>query len=635
MSALHKQAKKAGLSREWQDAGGEHRVVADDDLSAVLTALGEDVEDDAPPPLVTAWTGEVARLHGSSGHCRIMLESGRVIESHVEAARGIVQISAPDEPGYHLLELGGNAITLAVAPRRAYSLQEAGAGKKLWGLAVQLYALRREHDGGIGDFQALAEFGREAASFGAAAVALSPAHALFTSNLNRYAPYAPSSRVALNVLHIARDGRDEPGALIDWPSAAARKLALLREDFKSFGDWAKLDAFRAGVGQGLEHHALFEALSARLGAGCDWRRWPEPYQNPANATVQSFAQENAKEIAFHAWLQWQAAQGLQAAQNAIHEAGAGIGLISDLAVGTSPDGSHSWSRQSEMLNGLEIGAPPDVFNHAGQGWGITGFSPRGLRRSGFSAYLEMLRHALRHAGGVRIDHVMGLMRLWVVPLGRHPAQGAYLAMPFQDLLRLTVLESSRHKAVVLGEDLGTLPRGLRGKLSAAGIAGMRVLWFERQGKRFTTPSRWSADAVAMTTTHDLPTVAGWWTGEDIAWREQLHSATEGQEDRATDRTALWNAFRKSGAAVSPQPAVDEPEDATLAAAAHVGSAACALALLPVEDALCLPDAPNLPGTTDEHPNWRRRLPCTAAEIFARDDVRARLTALNNARRDAE
>ncbi|MBU6449339.1 MAG: 4-alpha-glucanotransferase [Rhodospirillales bacterium] len=635
MDTLYREAKNAGVNREWQDAGGERRVVADDDLRAVLDALGGEGADKTSPPLITAWAGGVARLNGRSGHCKITLESGGIFETYVEADRGVVQILTPAEPGYHRLEFGGTEITLALAPRRAYTLQDAGAGKKLWGLAVQLYALRRKHDGGIGDFQALAEFTKEAAALGAAAVALSPAHALFTSSLNRYAPYAPSSRVALNVLHIARDGQDVPDALIDWPRAAARKLLLLRGDFEGFCDWPALDAFRASAGQDLERHALFEALCAKLGAGCDWRAWPLAYRDPASAAVRRFAEDNAREVAFHAWLQWRAAQGLQAAQHMLREAGAKIGLISDLAVGTSPDGSHAWSRQGQMLKGLEIGAPPDVFNREGQGWGITGFSPQGLRGSGFSVYLEMLRHALQHAGGVRIDHVMGLMRLWVVPLGRSPAHGAYLAMPFQDLLRLTVLESWRHKAVVLGEDLGTLPPGLRGRLSAAGIAGMRVLWFERRAKRFTAPARWAPDAVAMTTTHDLPTVAGWWTGTDIAWRNKLGKSGEGGEQRATDRGALWAAFCKSGAAVGALPESGNAKAATQAAAAHVGGAACALALLPVEDALCLPDAPNLPGTTDEHPNWRRRLPGTADEIFGREDVRARLTALNTARRNVE
>ncbi|MBU6426045.1 MAG: 4-alpha-glucanotransferase [Rhodospirillales bacterium] len=635
MSALHKEAEVAGLNREWRDATGQNCVVADDDLRAVLDALGEDVRDESPPPLITAWAGEPARLKGRPGPCRILLESGGIIETHAEFVRGGVRIQAPDEPGYHRLELCGNEIILAVAPRRAFTLADAGGGEKLWGLAVQLYALRRAQGGGIGDFQALAEFGAQAAAQGAAAVALSPAHALFASNPGCYAPYAPSSRVALNVLHIARDDQDVPDALIDWPRAASRKLSLLRGDFEEFGGWTELDAFRAGAGQGVEQHALFEALCAKLGAGSDWRAWPEAYRDPASTAVRRFAEHNAREVAFHAWLQWRAAQGAQAAQEAMRAAGAKIGLISDLAVGTSPGGSHGWSRQGQMLQGLEIGAPPDAFNREGQGWGITSFSPQGLRRGGFSAYLEMLRYALRYAGGVRIDHVMGLMRLWVVPLGRHPTQGAYLAMPFQDLLCLTVLESWRHKAVVLGEDLGTLPRGLRAKLAAAGIAGMRVLWFERRGKRFTAPARWTKDAVAMSSTHDLPTVAGWWSGEDIAWRQRLNMAGDDEGKRAVDRKALWSAFRKSGAAEGPPPEIDKPGAVTLAAAKHLGSTACALALLPVEDALSTPDAPNLPGTIDEHPNWRRRLPGTATEIFTREDLRARLAALNTARRNAE
>ncbi len=232
-------------------------------------------------------------------------------------------------------------------------------------------------------------------------------------------------------------------------------------------------------------------LSQGNPSALDWRNWPASYQRPDHPAVARFAQEQATEIAFHAWLQWRADRELAAAQAAARAAGARIGLIADLAVGTDPSGSHSWSRQDEVLKGLEIGAPPDLVNREGQSWGITAFSPRGLRRSGFSAFIDMLRHALRHAGGVRIDHVMGLTRLWVVPQGLPSAQGAYLAMPADDLMRLVALESHRHKAVILGEDLGTLPPGFGAKLHRAGISGLRVMWFERDGANFTPPQSWT------------------------------------------------------------------------------------------------------------------------------------------------
>jgi 4-alpha-glucanotransferase len=285
-----------------------------------------------------------------------------------------------------------------------------------------------------------------------------------------------------------------------------------------------------------------------------------------------------------------------------------------------------------VLRGLVVGAPPDRYNREGQSWGITAFSPRGLRNSGFSAFIDMLRHALRSAGGVRIDHIMGLARLWVIPDGFGAAQGAYLKMPVEDLMRLVVLESQRHQAVIVGEDLGTLPPGFQDLLDRAGIAGQRVMWFERQGKEFSPPSEWTSTAVAMTTTHDLPTVAGWWRGTDIKWRERAGKDGETREQRAEDRGALWAAFQASGATETPQPADKDGDAATLAACAHLGRSAATLALLPVEDMVSAVEQPNLPGADDVHPNWRRRLRGDMNTLFGSEDVTTRLAALDAARR---
>jgi 4-alpha-glucanotransferase len=244
----------------------------------------------------------------------------------------------------------------------------------------------------------------------------------------------------------------------------------------------------------------------------------------------------------------------------------------------------------------------------------------------------MLRHAMRNAGGVRIDHIMGLARLWVIPLGSASTQGAYLRMPVQDLLRLVALESQRHQAVIVGEDLGTLPEGFDERLIGAGIAGLRVMWFERQFSHFKPPVSWTRTAVAMTTTHDLPTVAGWWQGTDIAWRHRLGMAGDDETIRAADRAELWSAFQNSGATAGPMPAADNPAAAVDAACAHLGLAASTLALLPIEDALALTEQPNLPGTTDQHPNWRRRLAAPAEVLINAPAAAARLAAINKARR---
>ena len=656
MNALHELARAAGLQSSWRDFSGAEQIVSEDSLRAVLAALGvpagteNDIRDSlamlraetaqfsAPPPLITATAGEPILVPGPPGRFRLTLETGETIEGMAEAQPAGVALPPVQQPGYHQLELGAATIILAVAPPRAYTLEDAAQGAKLWGLTVQLYALRRAHDGGIGDFSALAEFCSQAARRGADAIGISPVHALFAADLTRFSPYAPSNRAALNALHIAHDGAAPDDApLIDWPRAAAAKLAALREVFERLYSPELAAKIDAELGPEQKRHALFEALMEQLSHGnpaaLDWRNWPAAYQHPDNPEVARFAQEQDQRIGFHAWLQWRADQELGAAQAAARAAGAKIGLIADLAVGTDPAGSHSWSRPDEVLKGLEIGAPPDLVNREGQSWGITAFSPRGLRHSGFSAFIDMLRHALRHAGGVRIDHVMGLTRLWLVPQGLPSAQGAYLTMPADDLMRLVALESHRHKAVILGEDLGTLPPGFGAKLDRAGIAGLRVMWFERDGAKFTAPQSWTASAVAMTTTHDLPTMAGWWEGTDIEWRAKLGMSGDAPAQRDADRHALWSAFIASGAATSPPP--PPPQDgaaAASAAAAHLGRAACTLALLPVEDALSLTEQPNLPGTTNGHPNWRRRLPGDAGTLFSRADFCQRLAGLADARK---
>jgi 4-alpha-glucanotransferase len=643
MSTLHELAAAAGVARQWRDVNGTDQIVSDESLRAVLAALelpaatDEEIghsldmvraEASGLGPLVTATAGMPCMLPGLSGPFRLTLESGAVIEDRLEGA-----LIAPEEPGYHWFESGGASLTLAVAPARAFTIEDLAGRGKLWGLAVQLYGLRRANGGNIGDFTALAELARGAAAKGAAAIAISPVHAQFSSAPGRYAPYAPSNRAALNVLHIAVDAPVGDAPLIDWPVDAADRLARLRAAFDAGIDEDGFAAFREERGEDLENHAVFEALCAHFAdLPPDWRAWPAEYAAPENAAVKTFAAEHPREVAFHAWMQWQADRGLAAAQEAAKDAGAAIGLIADLAVGTDHGGSQSWSRQDEVLRGLEIGAPPDLINREGQCWGITAFSPRGLRASGYGAFIAMLRGALRHAGGVRIDHVMGLSRLWLIPSGQPSHAGAYLTMPEEDLIRLVTLESYRHRAIILGEDLGTLPQGFGPRLVESGIAGLRVMWFERDGARFTPPASWTRTAVAMTTTHDLPTVAGWWEGQDIAWRLKLGAAGDGVAERAADRAALWEAFRASHATAQPQAPDGQGAAASLAAAAHLGTAACTLALLPIEDAISAPEQPNLPGTTDEHPNWCRRLPADAAGLLGREDVAARLAILAKMRR---
>ncbi len=663
--SLTRLCELAGLATSWRDIFGKTHEVAREDLGRVLAALGldadqpgrqreriEQLEQEArtPPPLLTTEHSDALHLPVPPARWRIELEGGGSVEGMAEAHGEGSRITAPDRPGYHRLEIGGNQITLAVAPRRCFTVSDAMGSDdaRPWGLALQLYSLRRPGDGGVGDYAALAAFAREAAGHGASALAISPVHAQFSADADRFSPYAPSSRVMLNALHIAAEA---PGAeaarlealeLIDWPAMARDRLGRLRRAFDDDGDRdPAFLAWRAQAGDVVESHTLFEALHADIW-GRDrtrwhWQDWPAEFGSRDAAGIAAFSRSHAREIAFHAWLQYQADRELGQAQRAALDAGMAIGLVSDLAVGADAGGSHCWSHQSESLRGLTIGAPPDLLQVNGQNWGISAFSARGLRRNGFGAFIEMLQGAMRHAGGVRIDHGMGIARLWIIPEGDTADHGTYLAFPEDDLRRLIKLESARNRAIVLAEDLGTVPEGFQDRLQQAGIDGMRVLPFERDEHGFTSPQGWTRRASAMTSTHDLPPVAGWWSGHDIAERARIFGTAQDVQDRehaerAADRAALWLAMQRSGAVEGGAPEAGDTEPVVDAAIAHTARSACELVMVPVEDALALIEQPNLPGTTTEHPNWRRRLDTEVGAVLAGRRVQPRLAVLDRIRR---
>ena len=573
-------------------------------------------------------------------------------------------------PGYHRLYLGVREITLAIAPARARTIEDAAEGDRIWGIAAQIYGLRSAGDGGLGHFGAVASLAESAARRGADLVALSPAHALFLADQDHYTPYSPSSRLFNNALYAdptdvfgadrvatadARclaDATDAPG-LIDWPRAAGARAALLRAlyddfcatDMKSLSALAAdFVAFRAEGGEALEAHARFEALHAqefhRDFTKWNWRDWTPELRDSGSRAVAEFARDHARDIGFHIFAQWLVDRSMARAQGRALAAGMRIGLLSDLAVGMNAGGSHAWSRPDDVLLGLSIGAPPDMLAPLGQNWGLTSFSPRALRAAGYAPFLATLRAALRNAGGVRIDHVMGLVRLWLVPDGASATEGVYLSYPTDDLLALLRLESRRHSAIVIGEDLGTVPYGLRERLAREGVAGLRVLQFERSRDRFNPPDWYPAAAVAMTGTHDTATIDGWWRGADIAARAALSQLPPGQTSeecahaRSVDRDLAWRAFVEAHVADGPPPASEEAGRALEAATRFVAQTPAALAILPLEDALGLRDQPNLPGTTKEYPNWRRRYPGEAGSMLDKADVAARLADFDARRRVA-
>ncbi|MEA3086860.1 MAG: 4-alpha-glucanotransferase [Paraburkholderia sp.] len=704
-------ATRAGFEVEWRDAHRKTQLVPESTLAVLLERMGlpcgnatqirhsaaaleAELSGKKLPPLMTAEVERgialpVAAIKSGS-HYRIELESGSIIDGRFTAPKGEEALLAPiDEPGYHTLVINDQRVTLAVAPSRCYTVADAwrtlhdGTTEQappLWGIAAQLYGLRRSGDGGIGDYSALASMAIESAKRGAHALAVSPTHAMFSAEPNRFSPYSPSSRLWLNVTHIdpaAVFGADAARAaletaqaadawsaledlpLIDWPNAVVLKLKVLRALYENFCTQERahdtpraleFHGFCERAGRALEDHARFEALQAvqlsQEGGDGHWRNWPEALRDPRSPEVEAFADAHRHEVDFHLFLQWLAAKGLSHAQHAAADAGMAVGLIADLAVGCDSAGSHAWSYRDDMLQGVSVGAPPDLFNQAGQAWGLTTFSPRAMRTQGFSAFIDMLRAAFAHAGGIRIDHILGLRRLWLVPEGESARNGAYLRYPLEDLLRLIALESWRHRAIVIGEDLGTVPPGFRERLDEHGIAGIRVLWFEgaESGTGFKPPQAWDRNAVGTTTTHDLPTVAGWWRGSDITWRNrigQTMARADGrdpeeaaQEQRAEDRALLWQAFQQAGVAapdVDAPPPDQAPVDEALA---FVAATPGPLVTFPLEDLLALVEQPNLPGSIDEHPNWRRRVTVPIDELFENDTFSDRLLAIDRARRNA-
>ena len=674
--AVRELAREAGIADVWTDAAERRQRVSVESLCSILTAMGfacttkshvSQSRDrlrqlaEGERTFFTGMVGSPTSLPGiAGGDAELLREHGDIESISLKRTDGGSIVPPISAPGYHRLRVADREIALAVAPARCVTLDDIAPGEKMWGLGVQLYSLRREQDEGFGDAAALHDLVTSAALEGADAIALSPTHSMFAADAMHYGPYSPSSRLFLNglfadpaaifgqtrlaALPARQRNADQATALIDWKVSAETRYALLRalyddfeaDDLKSEGTAlaSRFEAFVREGGDRLHEHALFETLHRHWLTQSDpkwsWSDWPQAWRTPAASDARHFAQQRQNEVRFHMFLQWIATESFAGVQKHARDKGMRIGLMSDVAVGMNPGGSHAWSRSQDLLPNLSIGAPPDLFNTRGQDWGLTAFSPQALLASGFEPFISTLRAAMRDAGGVRIDHAMGLARLWLVPRGASAAEGAYLTYPLDDMLRLVALESHRHRAIVIGEDLGTVEQEFRERLSAVGISGMDVLWFQREGKGFKRPQQWRREAVAMTTTHDLPTVAGWWTGSDIATRGKLGLTDEMKEKqgRKHDRVQLWRAFRKADVVTRNEPPPpDLAAEVVDAAIAFAAQSPAPLALIPIEDILGLAEQPNLPGTIDEHPNWRRRLERPASEILGEPRVKNRLNLL--------
>jgi len=692
---LERLCERYGIATRYEDAWGAPRRTPEETKLALLRAMGIDVATTANdavgagsdsgasallPPVIVAdeRAGAVALRISPSDTVplavdwRIDWETGDTLEGSA-MARAIsgggqgaenpahaLEISLPPRSGYHRLTVYDHAsrallasTQLIVTPSRCYSPPSLAGGARIWGLTLQLYALRSHRNWGIGDFTDLRNALAAAAGAGADFVGVNPLHALFPARPEAASPYSPSNRAALNVLYLDVEAVDDfahcktararvyspafQGMLarlrafdhVDYSGVARLKfeiLALLYDHFRTHELGANPGArglafrnFQRDRGPPLKLHGLFDALqehvAAATGAAGGWPSWPAEYRPPAATNDDELYRRHADRAEYFQYLQWQAELQLADASAHGRACGLGVGLYGDFAVGADAGGAETWSQAAVYAPDMHIGAPPDEFNLRGQDWGLPPMLPHRLRAAGYAPFVAALRAAMRHAGALRIDHVMALMRLFWVPEGAMPVDGAYVAYPFSELLGIVALESQRNRCLVIGEDLGTIAPGVRAALAAAGVLSYRPLYFERAGDgEFAAPSTYPAQALVTVGTHDLPTLAGFWSGRDIVARtrlrlfpdEQAHAAALAARSR--DRSRLLDALERAGVAAPADAPRRMTVDLMLAVHRFLACTPSMVMAVQLEDVFGQDTQVNLPSTTeDQYPNWRRKL----------------------------
>ena len=552
---------------------------------------------------------------------------------------------------------------LTIAPSRCYRPAaldgESRGGGRHFGVSVQAYSLRRARDGGIGDFSALGDFATAAAGRGAATVGINPLHMLFPHERERASPYHPSDRRFLDPIYLDLDAlHDLPGypdtasaqpgsialfteTIIDYPAVWQLKSVFLEMLFAAFERIARaqpdnifaaeFERFIVDGGHLLRDFARFQAIADRLPA-MPWQRWPGALRDATSGAVEMFAAANTQRVRYAMFLQWLCDRQLAVAAARARNAGLWLGLYRDVAVGAAPDGAESWANAAQLAHGVSIGAPPDPLGPAGQVWNLPPPNPQAWRQSDFVPFREAIAANMHHAGALRIDHVMGLSRLFWVPQGGSAVDGAYVGYPLDDLVGQLALESQRARCLIVGEDLGTVPDGLRTSLANADILSYRVMLLERDGLGFKSPMSYAPNAVACAGTHDLPPLAGWWQGADIHERESLRlisgdESTQHLSTRREEKRLLLEALARDGIILPID--LDAPLDAETMAALHawLARAPSALLLAQAEDLVGETIGQNLPGTDRERPNWRRRFALTAEELFASENAQRIVHAL--------
>lgn len=664
--ALNALADRFGIFPSFYDLNGVLRTTSIETNKALLRANGLQLDSDAmilealaqirardaerkfPSEIIIA-SGKPSTVNIEfNGEWRVELEGLGTIAAEGRA-EGEINLP-PLVSGVHLLlaRMGDHEeeITLIVAPKSAPSLGEITGMQKLWGVNAALYGLRSKRNFGLGDFSDLATSANGLAQHGAGFIGINPVHALGWADTESISPYSPSHRGFINSAHIAIDqicaleGSSQTREIlaealassaaiksldvIDYPTFSdhhKRRLRLLYKAFVEQADKeanARFEAFCIERGAALEQFALYEALSEEHGP--DWRNWPVGLQSPTAADVERATGELFDQIRFHQWLQWLADAQLSKAHDVANSSGMALGLYLDLAVGARRGGAESWCEQEVVAQGVSLGAPPDHLSPAGQNWDLAAFAPQKMQASRYAAFRRILSDSMRYCGLLRIDHVLGFNRSYWIPDDGSP--GAYIRQPFNSLLAIIAIEAQRAGTVIVGEDLGLVPDGFRQTLAASGIYSYSVLQYEKDTEgHFRKPGSLPFKSLACFGTHDTPTLKGFSLGRDIDWWHRLgwidqKNADDARKQRQKETSELLKLGDNEQAASN-----SEQEFARLSENVHGGLAQSPAQIVSVQldDVFGETEAQNLPGTINEHPNWRRRSPILVEEFCS--DIR--------------
>jgi 4-alpha-glucanotransferase len=641
MQDIFQEAVGAGIETEYWDGLGQLHKIDTEVLSRLLQALA--AHENRSNRMLPRWV--IVRGH-TTPEIRLDADEGLSLQWEVVSARKLAEGEAtspfltlpPWLPlGIYRLRVRAGQVwdeaPLIVSPHHAYD-GDPGGPRRMWALAVQLYGVRSHRNWGHGDFSDLIALIDLAADLGASGVGLNPVHACFDGRAQDPSPYFPSSRLFLNSLYVDVDAIPEfPGlqaasleekladlrsrSAIDYGGVAEAKLCGLRLAYENFLKRASMERRNAFTRFLADHpfpiarFGCFEVLRRKFAR--PWWEWPDEWLRGDEIALERLRREQA-DVNFFEFVQWVAHEQLEACRARARERGMPIGLYLDIAVGTRSDGFDAWCDQHAVLAGVAIGAPPDNLNTQGQNWGLAGFNPLGLEQQRFEPFYRLLQAAMQYAGAVRLDHVLGLQRLYLIPHGVAASQGAYIRLPFHALLATAALASVQNRCLVIGEDLGTVPENFRETLADWDIWSYQVMLFERTAEgAFAAPESYRENALVTFATHDLPTFAGWQTYHDLAIKRALNmDPGESDSERTRALDLLRDALARHGVEATGFAAVVK----------YLAQTPSRLLVISMEDLLGVREQVNLPGTTDEHPNWRQPLPVTLEELRNDHGLRA-------------